>query len=331
MRPMLQPPPEKSRQTAGFWAALLIGWVVLGAAGVLYANFKGIPNWAAVPLLAAFLTEYPFYLLLGFPSLRERFAGPRLPLACLFIALAPYLLSCCGATRFEWIALLRLAALALTIGLWFRLPRHAVTDLLFLALYPAVLLGGYFDTIYIAAYAPLRRELIFLGHFTQIILTILALMVARRVPETGFGFLPTRREWRIGAAHYLLFAAIGLPLALVLHAIAWKHPAPLWSIAGTFLGFLWVASLSEEFLVRGVLQTWLEQWTGSITAALLIASVVFGLIHLGYGGRFPNWRWVLVATFLGWCCGHARNQAGGIRAGVVTHALAVATWRAFFS
>ena len=69
----------------------------------------------------------------------------------------------------------------------------------------------------------------------------------------------------------------------------------------------------------------------SIPATTMITSAVFGLVHLGFGGQFPNWRWVAVATVLGWCCGHARNQAGGIRAGVVTHALAVATWRGFFA
>ena len=62
MRPMRESPPAKGRPSSGFLAALLIGWIVLGAAGVLYARFKGIPNWAAFPLLAAFLVEYPFYL-----------------------------------------------------------------------------------------------------------------------------------------------------------------------------------------------------------------------------------------------------------------------------
>ena len=40
---------------------------------------------------------------------------------------------------------------------------------------------------------------------------------------------------------------------------------------------------------------------------------------------------MLVAGTLGWFCGHARNQAGGIRAAVVTHALTVTAWRAFFA
>jgi membrane protease YdiL (CAAX protease family) len=305
---------------------------VLAAAGVLYARLKGIPNWAAVPLLVAFLVEYPFYLVLAFPALRERFSGPNLAWSLTSIALLPYLICCMGTTRFQWTGLIQLSALALVIALWYRvLPKHPATDLAFLALYPAVLLGGYFDAIYVPLYSGLRREVIFLGHFSLIVITILALMVGRRVRDTGFGFLPTGREWRIGALHYLIFILVGLPLALSLHALQWKHPAPLWSIVATFIGFLWVASLSEEFLTRGVLQQWIEDWTSSRTVALVAASVVFGLLHLGYAGRFPNWRWVAVATVLGWCCGHARNQAGGIRAGVVTHALAVATWRAFFS
>jgi uncharacterized protein len=319
---MPKPPREN-----GFWATVLIGWIVLGAVGFEYAKVKGIPASAAIPLLAAFLLEFPFYLVLGFPRVRERLAGARLPLICLFVAVVPYLI----AAHFTWGGLLRLIVLALAIALWFRvLPRHPLTDLLFLALYPAVLLGGYLTGIYVPATPALGKQLIYLGHFTQIILTILVLMVARGERSTGFGFLPTSREWLIGAAHYLLFVAAGLPLALALHTIGWKSPAPLWTVAATFLAFLWVASLAEEFLVRGVLQGWLEKWTRSAAIALAVTSVVFGLLHLGYK-QFPNWRWVLVATILGWCCGHARNQAGGIRAGAVTHALAVATWRAFFS
>jgi hypothetical protein len=62
---------------------------------------------------------------------------------------------------------------------------------------------------------------------------------------------------------------------------------------------------------------------------LLIASLVFGGVHLWFR-MFPNWRWALLAGVLGWFCGRARNQAGSIRAGMVTHALAVATWRGFF-
>jgi membrane protease YdiL (CAAX protease family) len=319
-------PPEKSR----FLAAVGIGWAVLAAAGVVYARSKGIPGRAAYPLLAALLLEYPFYLVLAFPTLRERLAGRWLPLYVVGTAIAPYLIACLGAARFEWIGLLQLFVLAVAIGCWYVvLPAVAVVDLAFLALFPAALLGGYLERIYTPA-GEVRRELIFLGHFTLIQMAFVVLMVARKVRETGFGFIPTWREWRIGAVHYVYFAATGIPLALALKAVEWSGPAPAWKIAGTFLGFLWVIALSEEFLFRGVLQQWVEKWTWSRTAALAIVSVLFGLVHLGFRG-FPNWRWALLAALLGWCCGRARNQAGGIRAGVVTHSLVVATLRGFFA
>jgi hypothetical protein len=318
----------------GFRAALGIGWVALGAAGILYARAKGIPVPAALPVIAAFLIAYPFYLVTGFPVMRERLAGPRLKWLLLAAVILPYLVCCCGAIGFHWYNLVRLAALALTISLWYVVlpggrPRlfSILADLSFLAIFPAVLLGGYFDSIY-PPY--LGQKLNVLGHVTFLPVFVLVLMLERHVSETGYGFVPDRREWRIGVLHYLYFLPIGGVVAFLLHVVKPHQPAALWKIAGEFLGFLWVISLSEEFLVRGVLQQWIEDWTGNRSAALAMASVVFGLAHLGFPGfPFPNWRWALVAGILGWFCGRARNQAGSIRASAVTHALVVTTWRAF--
>jgi membrane protease YdiL (CAAX protease family) len=325
-------PPENARERARFRAVVLAGWIVLGTAGVVYARLKGIPGWAAWPLLAAFLAEYPFYLVPAFPGLRARIAGPYFTAYLFVSAVLPYLLCCAGPAQFQWSGLARMAALALGLGLWYIvLPATALADVAFLVLVPAVLLGHYFDAVFPPAYPPLRSELLFLGHFILIQMSVIVLMAVRRVQETGYGFLPTAREWRIGALHYLGFVATGLPLALLLHAARWRSPAPLWSIGGTFLGFLWVVALSEEFFFRGVLQQWIEDWTSRRGLALLLTSILFGAVHLWFTRfPFPNWRWALVTTVLGFWCGRARNQAGGIRAGVVTHALVVATSRAFF-
>jgi membrane protease YdiL (CAAX protease family) len=329
--------PKALRETGppagGFLAALLLGWAVLGAAGVWYARFKGIPDGAAFPLLAAFLAEYPFYLVLGFPSLRERLAGRALPLWVVAAALLPYGIACAGAIQFQPLGLARVAGFAAVLGLWYVvLPAVAAVDLVFLAILPAALLGAFLAAAMPPAVPVVRKEVEFLAHLILLVMALLVLMLGRRVPETGFGFLPTAREWRIGALHFLSFLAAGLPLALALGAAHWRTPpAPAWKVAGTFVGLLWVIALSEEFFFRGVLMTWIAKWTRSAVWALLITSAIFGLIHLGYARQFPNWRWALLAGWLGWCCGHARNQAGGIRAGVVTHALTVAAWRAFFS
>jgi membrane protease YdiL (CAAX protease family) len=307
---------------AGFGAALLTGWAVLTAAGIAYARLKSIPNQAAVAVLAAFLIEYPFYLVPACPTLRDRLTEWRLQAYTVASAVLPYLACCCGAVPFQWNALVRLAALGLGMGLWYAaLPTHAVVDLAFLALIPAVLLSKVFDSIYVSL-VPGWKDLVILGHLSLAAIAAVVLLVARRVPDPGYGFLPSRREWWIGAIHFLYFLAAGIPLALILGVVRTPHWVPVWKAAASFLGFLWVLSLSEEFLVRGVLWHWIERWTGSLTAALLLSSVVFGLIHLWYGG-FPNFRWVALTAVLGWFCGRARLKAGSIRAGMVTHALVV--------
>lgn len=315
-----------------FRAALLIGWITLGAAGLVYARVKDIPTWAALPVLAAFLVEYPFYLLPGFPELRQRLDGKMLPLFLVISALLPYFFCYAFSGQIQWLAVVRLAALALALGLWYVvLPVAILTDLAFLGLIAVVLIGKYFDLIYLAPYPGLKIAV--LGHITLIHLSVLVLVVERRVQETGFGFVPDRKEWRIGALHYLGFLPLAAVIALPLRAVRLTAPAPLWKTGGTFLAWLLVVGLFEEFLARGVLQQWIEDWTWSRPAALWLTSVVFGLAHLWFtgGGRaFPNWRWALIAGLLGWFCGHARNQAGSIRASVVTHALVVTTWRAFF-
>src|SRR5215468_2567311 len=86
---------QMQKSLGGFRAALLIGWLALGAAGLIYAGAKGIPAWAALPVLAAFLIEYLFYLVPGFESAREWLASevnePHLGLMLGATALVPYL------------------------------------------------------------------------------------------------------------------------------------------------------------------------------------------------------------------------------------------------
>jgi membrane protease YdiL (CAAX protease family) len=319
-----------AKSLRGFLAVVLAGWVALSAAGILYARHQGIPNQAALPVVAAFLVAFPFYLVPAFAWLREQIGGARLPLYVLTAALAPYLTGCLGgAIRFGWEGLALLVAMTLVFGFWYRLAHgpSILADLGFLALIPAVLLTGYLEAIYLPVQPALRKDLIELGHVALIEITVPVLIVARGV-QARYGFFPTRTEWWIGLQHYLYFIVAGFPLGLALKAVHFTAPAPLWKIAATFLGFFWVIALSEEFFVRGVLQGWLEEWTGRASVALLVTSVLYGAAHLFFRS-FPNWRWALLTAILGWCCGHARNQSGGIRAGVVTHALVVTTWRAF--
>jgi len=316
-----------------FRAALLIGWIVLGAAGVAFARWKGIPNWGALPIIAAFLVAFPFYLVAGFPVVRERVAPASPPVRFLVFLLAssilPYLVSCLGAVKFHWLGLAMMTGLPLVFGLWyFALPARLVTDLLFLALIPAVLLGKYFDVVFPTADPSWRKYAVVLGHVILIELAVMVLVVARRMGDFGYGFWPNAKEWRVGGLHYLYFVVIAAPLAALLKAVQFSPQGPAWLAIGYFLGSLWVVSLSEEFFLRGVLWRVIEERSSRV-GALAVTSIVFGLVHIGFRG-FPNWRWVLIATVLGFACGRARMVAGSIRAGVVTHTLVVTTWQAFF-
>jgi membrane protease YdiL (CAAX protease family) len=317
------------KTSGGFRAALFAGWAALCVIGLVYARWKGIPSWAALPALAAFLIEYPFYLVPAFRSVREELAGAPLPAFLVASTLLPYLVACLGATQFQWVSVVKLVALALALGLWYRvLPAAPLADIGFLALVVAIKIGRFAEPIYQTGYKGL--DVARLGDLALFQIAVMVLMLERRIRETGYGFLPSRRDWRIGAINYLCFIPIGFTLALALKAAHLVKPGDPLKLAGYFLAWLLVLTLAEEFIFRGVLQQWIEEWTWSRRAALVITSILFGVVHLWFR-QFPNWKWVLIAAVLGWFCGRARNQAGSIRASMVTHTLVITTWRAFFA
>ena len=285
-------------------------------------------------MLAAFLLEYSFYLVPGFESAREWLAAalPELERSLLAggAALLPYLVYSIPTHQFHWWALMRLAALTFTVSLWFAvLPRAPWSNLLFVGLLAAVVLRKFFDGIYTPPVPALRVEV--LGQLTVIHLGALAAVYYHGAGARGFGFLPDRRDWAAGLRYFLLFLPVGFPLALWLHLIRFT-PAPLlwWKILGTFLGILWVVALSEELFFRGLLLSWLREWTGSATAALVVSSALFGLCHLWFRS-FPNWPMAASAAIAGCFYGRAFQRAGSVRAGMVVHALVVTVWRTIFS
>jgi hypothetical protein len=318
-----------TKTSGGFRATFLIGWSLLCVIGLVFARWKGIPSWAALPSLAAFLVVYPFYLVPAFPRVREQLAGAPLPGFLVACAVLPYLTVCTGAVQFQFISFVKLIALALALGLWYRvLPAVAVVDVGFLVLVVAVKIGGYFNPIYPTPFKGV--EIARLGDLALFNISVLVLMLERRIRETGFGFLPTRNDWRIGMRNYLYFLPVGSVLGFLLHAGRLVKPSDPLKLALYFLAYLLVLTLAEQFVFCGVLQQWIEDWTWSRRTALILTSILFGSVHLWFR-HFPNWRWLILAGTLGWFCGRARNQAGSIRAAMVTHTLVVTTWRAFLA
>ena len=227
-----------------------------------------------------------------------------------------------------------MAALAAAAAFWFHLlPRSTAADLGFLALIAGVSLSRLLPDLYGAPAPGLKMDI--LGELLWRRVGILAVFLFRPVEGAGFGFLPRRREWAAGVREYLYFAPAGLGLAVAIGFIRPDPPGgPWWRIAlvaaGTFLGMLWFVALTEEFFFRGLLQQWLSGWLKSSLAAILLASVIFGLVHLPFRAPPLNWRFALLAAAAGFFYGRAFRAGRGIRAAMVTHALVNTTWRVFF-
>jgi membrane protease YdiL (CAAX protease family) len=322
----------------GFGLTVVSVWVVLCAAGLIYAQSLSIPASVALAVIPAFLVEAAFYLAAGFEPVRRRVescCSPRLLALCLSgSAVLPYCVYALPAGNFRWDSFLLLAGLAAAATFWYvLLPRTAVSDLAFLALLAAVILAKVFSGVYVDPDP--RIPMAILGQLMWIRLGIVVILSIRRQEGIGLGFVPRKAEWVIGIRHYLYFLPVGLPLALGTGLVRFELPQMEWwqalaLAAGTFLGMLWVVALSEEFFFRGLLQQWLSRWLSNQTVGVLIASILFGLAHLPFRS-FPNWRFAVVAAVAGCFYGRAYVRAGGIRAAMVAHALVNTTWRILFS
>jgi membrane protease YdiL (CAAX protease family) len=242
-------------------------------------------------------------------------------------ALPPYLAYSAGIGEFHWAGMASLLAIALVVSFWYvLLPRQRAADLGLLAFASALLLSKLFKKIYVPPVPDLELQI--LGQLLLIRLAATSILLVRGVHDTGYGFLPTRRDWKIGFLHFLLFLPVGILLGWAIGIVTPDvRGIAIWKVLGTFIGILWVVALSEEFFFRGLMQDWLAKWTGRPAIALAAASVLFGLAHIGFR-FFPNWKFALLAAVAGLFYGRAYSQAGSIRASMVAHALTVTTWRA---
>jgi len=308
-----------------FAATVLVGWVVLALAAVIYVRLRSIPLAIAVPLALAFLIEFPLYLLPGFAP--EKLSRPwLLALSCVI----PYLVYSVPTGEFRLANFALLAGIALLLSFWFAvLPKHPLTDFLFLATAAAIYISKVFDIIYLSPIPKLQISI--LGHVMLIRTCVLAILAIKRDATVSVRFLPNWREIQVGL---IWFAALVPACAITLWAVRLNvspHAARnLWLLVPEFLGILWVVALSEEFAFRGLLQQWFEKWTSSQVVGLIAASALFGCAHLGFNRIFPNWRFAIVAAVFGLFCGMAWRQTRTIQSAMVTHALAATLYRVFF-
>lgn len=323
--------------TRPYWLGLAALWIVCAIAAWLYASEYQIPHGLVLALLPAFLLEAKFYLILGTESARVKVAR-MMPPAALALALtasavAPYLAATLAVDRFDWRSFAILLVLFLVTAFWYVvLPHQALTDLAFVVLVAAVIAGKVFPELYPVPHRKIPLQI--LGQLALIRLGIFALLDLRGM-KVGFGFIPQKRDWQIGALYFLLFLPVAVLVAPAIGFAELRMPQAAWwrvAIAAvmTFAGILWVVALSEEFVFRGLLQTWIGQWTKKPWVGLVAAALLFGSVHLGFR-EFPNWKFSALAACAGLFYGLAFRATGSIRTSMVTHALVVTTWRTFFA
>ncbi len=322
-----------------FLTTLVVVWTAASIATYIYSQQQNIPSWIAIAVLPAFLAEVAFYLVSGFEAVRKAFdrLGTK-PLRAAILAVSavvPYLIESPRTGTFRLSSFLALLAVSLVASFWYAWLRPSLpADLLFLAFLAAVYLSKLFAEVYgqPAPHVPLAV----LGQLMWIRLGIMALFSLRSIEDPRFGFVPTKQEWRIGFLYYLYFLPVGGALAYLLGFAHFHLPELEWwklvlLASGTFLAFLWVVALSEEFFFRAFLQRLLVRSLRSDIGGLIVASVLFGLAHLPFRHQFPNWRFAIVAGVGGVFYGLSFLKAQSVRASMVTHALVVTTWRMFFA
>ncbi|WP_296260976.1 MULTISPECIES: CPBP family intramembrane glutamic endopeptidase [unclassified Pseudomonas] len=107
-----------------------------------------------------------------------------------------------------------------------------------------------------------------------------------------------------------------LTSALSMRLMGW---VPKWSEQGVIwvLNNLLLVTLTEELIFRGYLQGGLSRLLQRVpyhqALALLVASLLFGLAHIGAG-----WQWMVLAAMAGVGYGIA-YRFGGLAASVITH------------
>jgi membrane protease YdiL (CAAX protease family) len=171
-----------------------------------------------------------------------------------------------------------------------------------------------------------------LTHVLSILLAlatgVAGFILVRRLENVGYSL-----EWRRGFAwnflfHFLVFAAIAIPLGLKLHFLVFepsiRRLQPL-----VIVGILFFTAWPEELLFRGILQNLLSRTFSSEWAGLIVASIVFGFSHIQHA-PFPNWKYVLLASIAGFFYGRAWMKTKSIVPGVLMHALVDISWHVLF-
>jgi hypothetical protein len=152
----------------------------------------------------------------------------------------------------------------------------------------------------------------------------------RRLSGTGFDFHLHWSDWKSGSRELVFFAPFVIMGGL---ALGFLHPhanvPAVGKAALTWAGIFVFVAVPEELFFRGWVQNLLERRVGRL-AALVIASVLFGLSHFNKRSAHFNWRYVLLATIAGIFYGRAWRENRRVPASAITHTFVDWLWSWWF-
>jgi len=152
----------------------------------------------------------------------------------------------------------------------------------------------------------------------------------RQLSGTGYNFCLKWSDWKTGLRGLVFFAPVVIVLGL---ALGFIHPhRNLPGIASALLRWVWIfffTAAPEELFFRAWVQNMLERRLGR-RAALVMASILFGLSHFNKRSAHFNWRYVLLATIAGVFYGRAWRENRRLAASTITHASVDWLWGLWF-
>ncbi|HEY6372996.1 MAG TPA: CPBP family intramembrane glutamic endopeptidase [Candidatus Sulfotelmatobacter sp.] len=155
-------------------------------------------------------------------------------------------------------------------------------------------------------------------------------LAIRRLDGTGFDFRLHLSDWKTGLRELLFFAPAVLVFGL---ALGFLHPhanlPPLGKAILSWAGIFIFVAVLEELFFRAWVQNLLERRIGR-RAALVIASLLFGLSHFNKRSAHFNWRYVLLATIAGIFYGRAWRENRRVPASAITHTCVDWLWSWWF-
>jgi len=155
-------------------------------------------------------------------------------------------------------------------------------------------------------------------------------LAIRQLTGVGFDFHLRWSDWKTGLRELVFFAPPVIVLGL---ALGFIHPhRNLPGIGSALLRWVEIflfTAVPEELFFRAWVQNLLERRVGR-RAALVVASILFGLSHFNKRSVHFNWRYVLLATIAGIFYGRAWRENRRVPASTITHASVDWLWGLWF-